>query len=207
MPEETVFRHSVTRRALWRRVFGLFFVLVSFLAFRPITEAAGPWRGQIVDSETGKPVEGVVVLAVWRKCGFIVMNGCAAYYDSEEVVTGPDGHFVIHPRRAFVIFPPLRSLKGPDFYIFKPGYGQWKFQGQESWSKDAIEREEQRKQAWRQFEGEGIVIELPQLKTREERLRFLSHPGGEIPKERIKRYLSALDQERMNLGLQPGYSK
>jgi hypothetical protein len=186
---------------------GFFFLVVSIGAFMPLSEAAGSWKGQIVDKETGKPLEGVVVLAVWRKCGFIVMNGCVAYYDSEEVVTGEGGWFVIQPRRAFLIFPPLRSLKGPDFYIFKPGYGGWKFKGQDNWSKDAIERDEQRKQAWRQFEGDGIVIELPQLKTREERLRFLSHPGGEIPKERIRRYLSALDQERINLGLQPGYSK
>ena len=28
---------------------------------------AGPWKAQIVDAETGKPVEGVVVLAVWYR--------------------------------------------------------------------------------------------------------------------------------------------
>jgi hypothetical protein len=184
-----------------------FSVIITALAILLKGEAVGAWKAQVVDKDNGKPLEGVVVLAVWRKCGFIVMDGCAEYYDSEEVVTGPDGRFAIQPRRYFAIFPPLHSLKGPDFYIFKPGYGQWKFQGQETWSKDAIESEEQRKQAWTQFEGKGVVLELPALKTREERLRFLRHPGGEIPKERITRYLSALDQERNNLGLQPGYSK
>jgi hypothetical protein len=190
---------------MWRRVFGLLFVLIGILACRLPTEAAGSWNGQIVDKETGKPLEGVVVLAVWRKCGFIVMNGCAAYYDSQEVVTGPDGRFVIHPRRAFVIFPPLRSLKGPDFYIFKSGYGEWKFRGQDDWSKDAIEREKQRKQAWRQFEGaEGVVIELPALKTREERLRFYQGaflgPSGTTPSDRMKRWQEAEDTERAYLG-------
>ncbi|MGH7768233.1 MAG: hypothetical protein ACREQP_12315, partial [Candidatus Binatia bacterium] len=70
--------------------------------------------------------------AVWRKCFFITMDGCAEYYDSEEVVTGPDGRFVIQPRRSFWFFPPFRPLKAPNFYIFKPGYGEWKFKGQEN---------------------------------------------------------------------------
>lgn len=101
---------------------------------------------------------------------------------------------------------PIWHLKGPDFYIFKPGYGEWKFKGQEKWSD--IEHGEQYKKAVRQFQSsEGVVLELPVLKTREERLQSLRHPGGEIPKERIKNYLSALDQERVNLGLPPGYSK
>lgn len=184
-----------------------FFAIAGAFAFPAVVEAAGPWKGQIVDKETGKPLDGVVILAVWTKCGLIVMDGCAEYGDSEEVVTGPDGRFAIQARRYFSLFHPFSSLKGPEFYIFKAGYGRWQFQGYDTWSKDALESEEQRKKAWKRFEGERAVLELPPLKTRKERLQFLSHPGGEIPKERIKRYLEALDQERINLGLQPGYSK
>lgn len=199
-----VFYRSVFCQEL-RRMAGLMFVVfVGTFAFPLEAGAAGPWKGQIVDKETGKPLEGVVVLAVWRKCGFIVMNGCAGYYDSEEIVTGPDGRFVIQPRRSFLFFPPLRPLKGPDFYIFKPGYGRWQFQGQERWSKDALESEEQRKQAWKQFEGEGIMLELPRLKTREERLQFYQSPGrtpsGNVPPHQMKRWKDADDAERAYLG-------
>ena len=188
------------------RVLGLvFFVIVSAFAFPFEAEAAGPWKGQIVDRETGKPLEGVVVLAVWTKCGFIVMDGCAEYGDCEEAVTGQEGRFVIQARWYFSLFRPFSSLKGPAFYIFKAGYGRWQFQGYDTWSKDALESEEQRKKAWKQFEGEGVVLELPVLKTRNERLKFLGHveAPGDIPDDRIPKYLQTYSQERVNLGLTP----
>jgi hypothetical protein len=30
-------------------------------------EAAGPWRAQVVDAETGQPLEGVAVIRVWNR--------------------------------------------------------------------------------------------------------------------------------------------
>jgi hypothetical protein len=90
-------------------------------------------------------------------------------------------------------------------YIFKSGYGQWQFQGQDQWSKDVLESEEQRKQAWQKFVQAGVTLELPRLTSRDDRLRFLSRPSGEIPSEKIPKYLEALDRERISLGLKPGY--
>jgi hypothetical protein len=31
------------------------------------SEAAGPWRAQIIDKETGEPIEGAVVFVRWEK--------------------------------------------------------------------------------------------------------------------------------------------
>lgn len=169
--------------------------------------AAGPWKGQIVDKETGKPLEGVVVLASWYKAYSTPGGwGGAGYYDSEEVVTDDNGRFIIQSRQTWTL-NPFSTIKGPEFYIFRPGYGRWQFQGQDRWSKDALENEEQRKQAWKKFEGDGVVLELPKLSTREERLRFLNRPSGEIPDDKMQKFLKALDQERVNLGLKPGYTK
>ena len=44
----------------------LVFVLGSLGVLEPAT-AAGPWIGQVVDRETGNPLEGVVVLPAWYK--------------------------------------------------------------------------------------------------------------------------------------------
>lgn len=93
-----------TCRLLRRLAAVLFLVLVGILSLPFEKEAEGAWRAQIVDKESGKPLEGVVIVAVWRKCFFITMNGCAEYYDSVEVVTGLDGRFVIKPRWTF-LFP------------------------------------------------------------------------------------------------------
>jgi hypothetical protein len=191
------------RKRLWQRTAIGFFVVLLILLSWAVARADGPWRAEIVDKETGKALEGVVVLAVWRKCGFIVMDGCADYYDSQEVVTGADGRFIIEARRRLL---PLPALKGPEFYILKPGYGQWQFKGQDTWSKDAFETEKQRKAAWRKFEGDGIVIELAPLKSRQERDRFyvsasFPSPPGDVPPEKKKRFREAEIAERTYLGL------
>ncbi|MBI4525732.1 MAG: hypothetical protein HY695_18195 [Deltaproteobacteria bacterium] len=169
-------------------------------------EAAGPWKGQIVDAETEKPLEGVVVLAVWYR-RYASLGGWAGggYYGSEEVVTRADGRFVIQSRSTWSLIP-FSKIEGPEFYIFKPGYGPWRFRGGEEWLKlDIIEREKHFREAWKQFEGDGVVIELPPLKTGKQRLEALSHasPPGEIPNRVMLRYLEALDQEAVVLGLQP----
>jgi hypothetical protein len=71
--------------------------------------------------------------------------GGAGYYDSEETVRDINGRFIIQSKQTWTI-NPFSNIKGPEFYIFKSGYGQWQFQDQDQWSKDALESEEQRKQ-------------------------------------------------------------
>jgi hypothetical protein len=188
----------------WWTVTLFVFVLGSLGVIEHAT-AAGPWKGQIVDKETGKPLEGVIVLATWYKAYSTPGGwGGGGYYDSEEVATDIDGRFTIQSKQTWTI-NPFSAIKGPEFYIFKSGYGQWQFQGQDRWSKDALESEEQRKQTWQKFVGEGVTLELPRLTSDAARLRFLSRPNGEIPSDRMPKYLKALDRERINLGLRPGY--
>ena len=172
-------------------------------------EAAGPWRARVVDAETGQPLEGVVVLAAWFKYTASV-GGWAAqkYYASEEVVTGPDGRFQIRARWAFTWLPFFTTVKGPEFSIFKPGYGQWRFRGADEWLKLSPEDRDARvEEAWERFEGKGVIIELPPLKNREERLKFFpwasGWPSDVIPDVRMSRYLEALDQEAVALGFTP----
>lgn len=166
-------------------------------------EAAGPWKAQVVDAETGQPLEGVVVLAVWYK-RYTSPGGWAGggYYASEEVGTGPDGRFVIQARATWTL-SPFSIIEGPEFMIFKPGYGQWRFPGSQNWPQDLYQRDVLVKQAWQQFTGEGAVIELPPLKTREERLKFLSHIywPPDAPMEKTRRIREAEESERAYLGL------
>src|SRR5689334_23128871 len=67
----------------------------------------GPITGQVVEKESKKPLEGAVVLAVWRMCDFLQMHSCSAYYDAEETTTGPDGRFTIKARE-FLPDPSIR---------------------------------------------------------------------------------------------------
>jgi hypothetical protein len=177
-------------------------VSITILVSPRVAEAAGPWKAQVVDAETKKPLDDVVVIAVWST--YWTRTGAFGYVDSEEVVTGNDGRFIIAAKdftnSAILVFDE------PEFYLFKPGYGQWRFQGEEQWLKlDPSERRKHYAEAGRQFADQGGMIELLPLKSREERLQFYqsprSGPYGYVPLEKMKRWRQADEAERAYLGI------
>lgn len=158
-------------------------------------EAAGPWQAQIVDAETGQPLKDVIVLAVWYKMTRGPAGPSGRFYDAEEVVTSPDGRFTIVSRWTFTL-DPFTYIKDPEFTIFKPGYGRWRVQ---DWAKKPKAWEELT--AGEVLEKDEIVIELPPLKTRAERLRFLVRLSWSAPADRARLLLEAIKRERAYLGL------
>jgi hypothetical protein len=181
-------------------------LLIATVCFPAMSESAGPWKGQVVDKDTGKPLEGAVVLARWEKryTSFVGEMGGNEYYDSEEVVTDTEGRFVIQARQTWTL-NPLSEIYGPEFFIFKSGYGRWQFRDFDSWGlKDAIVSAERTRAEWRRFTAEGAMLELPPLKTSEQRLEFVRsmRPHG-VPSDRMKKYLDAINRERVTLGLEP----
>ena len=59
-------------------------------------EAAGPWRARVVDAENGAPIEGVVVLAIWRReasdMPIALLSSRTGYDSAAEKVTDSNGH-------------------------------------------------------------------------------------------------------------------
>ena len=49
------------------------------------------------------------------------------------------------------------------------GIGRWRFRSSDTWPKDVLLAQEERRRTWRRFAGEGVVIELPPLKTKQDR--------------------------------------
>jgi len=154
--------------------------------------AGGPWRARVVDAETGQPLAGVVVLAYWTRSYPSVGGwGGTEYSASQEVVTGADGRFRIGSRWSYMV-PLITKVDGPEWRIFKPGYGKWNYGDIENGEK---------------FDGgEEITISLPPLKTREDRLAILRGPdnitGVIVPGKEKPRLLDAVNSERVALGLQ-----
>lgn len=185
-------------------------VLASVLC-APAAEAAGPWRAQVVDAESGQPLPDVAVLAVWHRhpAGhppIPIGIGEAGYFASEETVTGPDGWFTIPPRVLFNLSLALRVV-GPELMLFHAGHGGWRFVGPAAALAEA-----------------GARIEMRQLHTADERVRYLngrwtpveretrergfqhgSRPGNpsDVPYQRAVRYEAAINAERTALGLKP----
>jgi hypothetical protein len=155
-------------------------------------DAGGDWKGQVIDRETRQPIQDVIVLVVWENC--IGWHGCGPRYaDSEEVVTGADGRFII--RRGIVrkYFRP--ATPAPHLYLFKPGYGHWDYRG----SPVTIQNKENLEALWREFGKEGVVIDLPPLQTKQEQWKFLTgrsfpEPYG-VPEERMARWRKASAEE------------
>jgi hypothetical protein len=168
--------------------------------------AAGPWRGQVVDAETGQSLEGVVVVAVWDKMSPGAMHPKREFHDVDEVVTDADGRFVL-PERRLLTANPLVSIEGPELMMFRGGYGQWAFRGAaERRTLELVERVQRGQQMWKRFlDGEHTVFELASLKTREARFRFIARvsPPARVPATSTPRLYQAVSRERLALGLEP----
>ncbi len=99
----------------WRRIllFGLafaifLFVLSGFLLPLDGTPEGqwGPFRGQVVDAETGKPIPGAVFVAIWLRTIPTPVHAGQVFNDARAAVTDADGRFNI-PRRWRPMFSGL----------------------------------------------------------------------------------------------------
>lgn len=151
-------------------------------------DVRGPFRNQYVDEETGKPIEGVVFLAVWHDTVVTPVHGTTRYYDAQEDVSGADGRVEIEGLAA----PVWRLGVGVTFYEFAPGGYWYASRGTQVTPPDG------------QVYIDSTVTFMRRLKTAEERIkRIPSLPS--VPDEKMRHFIAALDQERASLGLPQYY--
>jgi len=156
----------------------------------PLAMADGPWRAQIVDAETKHPLEGVVILAVWTRNVRTFGGPSGEYHDSQEVLTDKEGRFTI-AARSFFSLNPLVFFRGPHFLIFKPGYGRALWPGGKQ------------REIWPEEKPDDIIIELPRLRTLEERKGYLGKVGvgfSTVPPEKTPLLEKAIKEERKAMG-------
>jgi len=77
-----------------------------------------PIEGTVVDAETGKPIEGAVVLAEWTITRGIALTATEPY-EAVEMTTTKNGKFNIN---IHVLNPFVNK---PDLTIYKAGYVCW----------------------------------------------------------------------------------
>jgi hypothetical protein len=180
---------------------GLTFFLVLLLTCDAAI-AGGPWKGKIIDVKTKEPLEGAVVLAVWNRVYRTPYGSSSYFYEAKETVTNEKGDFEIYSYTPINLLPLISYMRGPEFTIFKPGYGSVSnlalggyFTGETKESQD-LEIEGKR---YRFTRG---IIELPRLMTKEERLRNI--PGGptDVSSKKLPLFFRAINEERKRLGLQ-----
>ena len=176
-----------------RKKRGKYLVLIFFAVLILSTSATvhkfGPYRGKVVDLESGEPLEGAAVLVVFYTETFYAVS---SYADAVETVTDEQGEFKI-PWRLATTLHPISSWEPYGYAtIFKPGYGAYP----------------DHRKALPRFEWGGTIPEkdyvtfkLPKLKSREERRENLWGLLPTIPKRKMKKLVRLVDQEDNNLGL------
>lgn len=184
---------------------------------RPDTaDPVRPRIAHVVDADTGKPVPGATVLNAFYtrpKRGFLNFPISKVFIGSAEAATDSQGRFTVSG--------PFNSSSwwNDELYIFKAGYGPWRFRGRTERVKGP-----ETEAAWERFTTIGEVIELRPLRTRAERVKYVDggwapedvrEPGFhretpydplyffDIPQERLISLQQAVDSERRSLGLPP----
>lgn len=163
----------------------------------------GPYKGKVLDLETGAPIEGVVVAGVWLVKQYGGPGGpIDTFCDAEETLTNKNGEFKV-PRASCWHWWPFSTLGSPQFTVFKPGYLGYPPLGA---------TQEERKARMPEFTGAEFmnkavsVIKLGRPKTREERIftlneaeRILFTQEVEIYKE-MPNLLRLVNEENKELG-------
>lgn len=95
----------------------LLLVLVVVSGCRGGAEQWGPFRGQVMDAETGEPISGAHVMVLWVRAA-PSLHSIWQFYDAQETVTGADGRFELaRETRVLTAF-----VRGPEISVFAPGY-------------------------------------------------------------------------------------
>lgn len=118
-------------------------LLTSFSISYAELYSGGPWRGRVIDADTKEPIEGAVVVAIWKREYDTPAGGSSRFHDAKETLTDEGGRFEIPAYRvsgdnkslwrekdlqgniALNLFIPGPTISGPDFIIYKPSYGNY----------------------------------------------------------------------------------
>lgn len=175
-----------------RNIITFFMLIIALPMFSNLALAAGPWKGKIIDIETKEPLEGAVVVAYWYRVWRTPAGGIPDVYEIKEVLTNKEGKFKIPSYSLINLLPILSYIRGPEFIIFKPGYLSLsgRYLGE-----NVIDNPTEFKIDGKIYRLAPGSIELPKLKTREERRMETVSPIGEKSDWRKQKQLIKLLRE------------
>lgn len=150
----------------------------------------GPYKGKVVDADTGKPIEGVVVLGVWYKETPTPAGAVSSYYDARETVTDKNGEFEIQGMGLKI----LSTVAPMNVLIFKAGYEYIDV----PWVSFQIDEMLKQKIVWK---GKKAIIPLRKLTMEERKSRLFGKEN--VPDEKQRLLIRELNKERLSLGLTP----
>lgn len=172
----------------------LLLTVPSVWAFDFLYHSDGPYKGKVIDLETGEPIEGAVAAVVW----YLTHRFC----DAKETVTDKNGEFLL-PSGSCFSFWPFTEMDPAVVVVFKPGYLAYPPLGATF---------EERKARMPGFTGHEFqdkkkynIIKLGRPKTRREKEFTLSHAqsplGNDEALPKLPILLKLTNEESKKLGL------
>jgi hypothetical protein len=154
--------------------------------------------GKIVDFDTGRPIEGVVVAVAWFEPVFrLVIEPGAKYYDSEETLTDKNGEFAIKGRTSHLFL----KLEPPKVAIFKTEYSILHLQDLGMLLRRSLPPELRV-----EWEGDRPTIHY-RKKTLEKRKQYLKsrprRPHYGVPASKCKLFRAEVDRALVAAGMYP----
>ena len=169
----------------------LLFLLVNY----EYAIAGGPWKGKIIDIETKEPLEGAVVLPVWERVYMTPAGASSYFYEAKETLTDKEGRFEIPSYTPINLVPIISYMRGPLFTIFKPGYGSLTMV-LDKYLKGVTAEVYEMELSEKKYRLSTGLIELPPLKTREERRMVGVSPIGDKKDwKKQKQFIKLLREE------------
>ena len=142
----------------------------------------GPFRGQLVDIETGAPIRGAHVMVRWERDHPNPVHWTQSFYDAQESITDAEGRFEIsRRRRIFTVF-----VTAPRFAAFAPGY--------------MVVEEKVTPSGGRPY-VDPTVVRLRPFRSRDEQCQHEPYGVGSLfPKEEVPMFAEAVDDYVQRLG-------
>ncbi|MGV8073117.1 MAG: carboxypeptidase-like regulatory domain-containing protein [Syntrophobacteraceae bacterium] len=144
-----------------------------------ITHKFGAYSGKVVEKETGQPIAGAYVLAVYHTERYTPSGPVKQFLEIRDATTDKNGEFKIEAYRVWAFRIPQRWADDIVVTIYKPGYGA-RFP-------HAITPQEH------------VTEELTKLNTYEERRSALAAFRPLIPEQKSDNLRKFLDEEDKHL--------
>lgn len=145
------------------------------------------FMGMVIDAETKEPIAGAIVVIVYKRILAGLGPGWSAFpFDVRETLTDSNGIFQVPSYTT--LMHPFSFNSYVNFIIFKPGYGNYPYnqipsgikpRDEEVFFSEDFGKEceielpvgKKTESGWQKFRVPYGIVELPKLKTREERLK------------------------------------
>ena len=163
----------------------LILVVVLAAGCRTGPEQWGPFRGRIIDAETGRPIAGAHFMVSWERDNPNPVHWTQSFYDAQETVTDAEGRFEIPYERRFV----TALVAEPRFRVFAAGY--------------VAEDEDVTPPGGRSY-VDLTVLKMRRLETLEERCRRRPGGPGMEASERVPIFRKAVQDYRSALACSAG---